>query len=113
LIGFLLGLTIDIFTGIPGVHTFATVLIAYIKPFFQKAFGPREEHEFIIPSFRTYGIGMFLQYATYLVLIHHAAFFIMETGTFSNFGFTLLKIVCSVVFTMLLIISLEIFKMKR
>jgi hypothetical protein len=108
-----MGLTIDIFLGIPGVHAFATVLMAYVKPFFQKAFGPREEHEFIIPSFRTYGMGMFLQYATCLVLIHHTTFFIMEVGTFSNFGFTLLKVICSVLFTMLLIVSLEIFKMKR
>ena len=114
LTGFLLGLIIDIFSGTPGFNAFATVLIAYIKPFFQKAFGPREEHEyFLVPSFKTYGAGMFLQYAGYLVLIHHFMFFLIEAGTISNFGTILIKTFCSAVFTMLLIVSIEVFKLRR
>ena len=113
LIGFLLGLFIDIFSGTPGFNALATVLIAYIKPFFQKAFGPREEHDFQIPSFKTYGVGMFLQYAGYLVLIHHLVFFLIEAGSTSNFGSVLIKAICSSIFTMLLIVSIEVFKIRR
>ena len=113
LIGFLMGLIIDIFSGTPGFNAFATVLIAYIKPFFQKAFGPREEHELLIPSFKTYGAGMFLQYAGYLTLIHHFMFFLIEAGSIFNFGAVLIKTLCSSIFTMLLIVSIEIFKLRR
>jgi len=114
LVGFLLGLIIDIFSGTPGFNAFATVLIAYIKPFFQKAFGPREEHDyFLVPSITTYGAGMFLQYAGYMVLIHHFMFFLIEAGSVSNFGSILIKTLCSAVFTMLLVGSIEVFKLRR
>ncbi len=113
LIGFFMGLIIDIFSGTPGFNAFATVLIAYIKPFFQKAFGPREEHDFLIPSIKTYGVGMFLQYAGYLVLIHHFMFFLIEAGTFSHIGTVLIKTFCSAIFTMALIVGIEVFKLKR
>ncbi len=113
LVGFLMGLAIDIFSGTPGFNAFATVLIAYIKPFFQKTFGPREEHDFLIPSFKTYGTGMFLQYAGYLVLIHHFTFFLIEAGSIAHIGNILLKTACSSIFTLLLIASLELFKFRR
>jgi len=113
LTGFVMGLIIDIFSGTPGFNAFTTVLIAYIKPFFQKAFGLREEHEFLIPSFRTYGTGMFLQYAGYLVLIHHFMFFLIEAGSIFNFESVLIKTICSTIFTMLLIVGMEIFKLRR
>ena len=113
LVGFLMGLIIDIFSGTPGFNAFATLLIAYIKPFFQKTFGPREEHDLIIPSFKTYGVGMFLQYAGYLVLIHHLMFFLIEAGSIFKFQSILIKTLCSSIFTMLLIVSMEIFKFRR
>jgi len=113
LTAFLMGLIIDMFSGTPGFNAFTTVLIAYIKPFFQKAFGPREDNDFLIPSFKTYGAGMFLQYAGYLVLIHHFTFFLIEAGSLSNFGSILIKTICSSIFTMLLIVSIETFKFRR
>jgi len=113
LVGFLMGLIIDIFSGTPGFNAFVTLLIAYIKPFFQKTFGPREEHDLIIPSFKTYGVGMFLQYAGCLVLIHHFMFFLIEAGSIAHFGKILIKTFCSTVFTMLLIGSIEAFKFRR
>jgi len=113
LVAFLMGLIIDMFSGTPGFNAFATVPIAYIKPYFQKAFGPREEHELLIPSFKTYGVGMFLQYAGYLVVIHHFMFFLIEEGSVFNFGSILIKTLCSSIFTVLLIVSMEIFKFRR
>jgi rod shape-determining protein MreD len=113
LVGFLMGLIIDIFSGTPGFNAFATVLIAYIRPLFQKTFGPREEHDFLVPSIKTYGVGMFLQYAGYLVLIHHFTFFVIESASVAHIGSILLKTVCSSAFTILLIAGLEFFKFRR
>ena len=113
LIAFVLGIIIDLFAGTPGFNAFATVSVAYIKPFFQKAFGPREEHDFLIPSFRTYGTGMFLQYCASLVLIHHLLFFIVESASLFRIEDVILKTICSAIFTLLIVVSIEFFKAKR
>ena len=113
LIAFVMGLSVDIFTGTLGFNAFATVAVAYIKPFFQKAFGPREEHDFLIPSFQTYGVGMFLQYCVSLVFIHHLLFFIVESASLFRLEEVILKTICSVIFTMLIVISMQLFKTKR
>ena len=113
LIAFVMGIIIDVFSGTPGFNAFATVSVAYIKPFFQKAFGPREEHDFLIPSFRTYGIGMFLQYSASLVLIHHLLFFVVESASLFRIEDVILKTLCCAVFTMLIVISMEFFNAKR
>jgi hypothetical protein len=88
------------------------VLAAYIKPFQNKALGPQGGFG-LVPSFTTYGVAQFVQYSSVLVLIHHLAFFIAEAGSFEHFGTILLKTLCSSVFTMLLIISVEYFKSRK
>ncbi|HPH62659.1 MAG TPA: rod shape-determining protein MreD [Paludibacteraceae bacterium] len=114
LIGFVMGLIIDIFSGTPGYNAFASVLVTYAAPLLQKMFGPREDHDImIIPSFKSYRIGMFIQYALVLVIIHHFSFFIIEYGSLSHIGSILLKTGLSSLFTMLLIIVVETFKSKR
>jgi len=113
LIAFALGIIIDIFSGTPGFNALATLSVAYIKPFFQKAFGPREEHDFLVPSFKTYGPGMFLQYCACLVLIHHLLFFIVESASLFRIGDVIFKTICSAVFTMLIVVCIEFFKVKR
>ncbi len=107
LLGFLLGLVIDIFCGTLGCHAFATTALAYLKPYFQKVFGPREIYESVVPSMSSYGMKMFLQYVAYLVFIHHFIFFLIEAFTVSNIGHTILySFLCSI-FTILLIFLVE------
>jgi len=113
LIAFTMGIIIDMFSGTPGFNAFTTVLVAYVKPFFQKAFGPREKHDFLVPSFETYGMGMFLQYSASLVFIHHLLFFIIESGSLFRIGDVILKTICSAIFTMLIVVSMEFFKARR
>ena len=103
LIGFVLGLTIDIFCDTLGCHIFATTLIAYLKPYFHKLFGPRDEYEAQIPSIRSFGTGEFLKYTFSMVIIHHLAFFFVETLSFAHFFHTLMVALGCMVFTILLI----------
>src|SRR5690554_1934845 len=46
--GFLLGLTIDVFSNTLGMHAAATVFIAYVRPFILRSISNREEdrHEY-------------------------------------------------------------------
>ncbi|MBR0502254.1 MAG: rod shape-determining protein MreD [Paludibacteraceae bacterium] len=113
LLGFCLGLMVDIFCGSIGCHAFATTLLAYLKPHFQKVFGPREDYEAITPSFRTFGMKEFLQYTSILVLIHQLAYFFAEAFTFTGFFQTLLKAICCAIFTILFIYIIEKLKYKR
>ena len=103
LIGFVLGLTIDIFCDTLGCHIFATTLIAYLKPYFHKLFGPRDEYEAQIPSIRSFGTGDFLKYTFSMVIIHHLAFFFVETLSFAHFFHTLMVALGCMVFTILLL----------
>ena len=43
--GFALGLTIDLWEHTPGMHTAATVLIAFIRPYFMSLMSPRDGYE--------------------------------------------------------------------
>ncbi len=113
LLGFALGLMVDIFCDSIGCHAFATTLLAYLKPHFQKIFGPREDYEAIIPSFRSFGSKEFLQYTTILVVIHQLAYFFVEAFTFTGFFQTLLKAVCCSILTILFIYIIEKLSYKR
>lgn len=113
LLGFFLGLGIDIFCGTLGCHTFATTLTAYLKPYCQKGSGPREDYEIIQPSFRSFGSKEFMQYAFILVLIHHFSLFFVEAFTLSHFFKTFLNALCCTIFTILLIFFIEKFTLKR
>lgn len=113
LLGFGLGLTIDICCNTLGCHTFATTLIAYLKPYMQRFFGPNEEYEFAEPSFTSFGMASFLQYATTLTLIHHIAFFCVESMSLAHLGYLLFSIVATTFFTVFLIGVLQWCKRAR
>ena len=113
LLGFLLGITIDIFSGTLGCNAFATVLLAYLKPYTQRIFGPREYNEVVIPSLYTFGTLSYFQYTFFLVFVHQIFFFFIEAFTFVFFWSTLLKAVCCCLFTVFFIFSIEYIKQRR
>lgn len=114
LIGFLTGLLVDVFSGTPGFHASACVLLCYLIPYLQNLFGPRNDHSSnVMPSFKTYGPGAFMQYATILVVIHHFCFLMVEHGTMSDLLWVLMKTICSSFFTLLMIWVLEMIKSKN
>lgn len=111
LISFFMGLCVDIFSSTPGYNAFAATTMAYVTPFFQTIFGPREDHNVvIIPSARSYGFPLFISYAFILALIHHFLLFVVEYGSLSQPFSLLLKTVLSAVFTTILIAILQAIK---
>jgi rod shape-determining protein MreD len=113
-LGFFLGLTIDIFSGTIGIHTSATVFLAYLRPHILNLMAPREGYETgTLPRIYYYGFRWFLQYTVILVLAHHIFLFFMEAFRFSDFFTTLLRALVSAFFSILLIlISQFIFNRK-
>jgi len=104
-LGFIGGLVMDSFMNTPGMHAFAMVLIAYLRTNVLLALLPKHMKEYhqLSPSVKTMGWAPFLTYSSFLILVHHSTFFIIELWSLSNLGYLLLKILASTVTSMMLI----------
>lgn len=112
ILAFALGLTIDMFLNTMGMHTFAAVLIAFLRNGVIKLFTSLEEGNNPTPSFHSFGVGAYIKYVVLLVFIQHFTLFYLEAFTFTHFWFTLLKIILSSVVTILLILGIQSIKTK-
>ena len=111
---FLLGLIIDLFMGTPGVHSSATVLMAFSRPGVMAMFSPREGYQTgTYPRMEQFGIEWFVKYTTALVLLHHFTLFYLEVFTLHHFFSTFSRALLSSILTSLLIISSQFFIFRR
>jgi rod shape-determining protein MreD len=94
--GFMLGLGIDLFEHTLGMHTFATVLVAFIRPYILGMLAPRDGYEpDTFPRIHYYGFTWFLKYTLLIVFVHHFALFFLEVFQLQNFLSTLLRVILS------------------
>ncbi len=108
LLAFALGLSIDIFSNSPGVNTFATVLVAFLRNGIIKLFTALDEGNNPTPSFYSFGISAYTKYLIVMVFIHQIALFFLEAFTFTHiFWFTILKVLLSATVTILIILGYE------
>ncbi|MBR3859003.1 MAG: rod shape-determining protein MreD [Bacteroidaceae bacterium] len=110
---FALGLVVDIFSNTPGVNAGASVLIAFLRPSLLRLFSPRDEYENFEPGIYTLGIWPFVRYAFVSVLLHHTVLFFLEAFSFVHIGYLLLRILCSALLTVVLIMAIEFVRHKR
>lgn len=110
---FALGLVVDIFSNTPGVNAGASVLIAFLRPSLLRLFSPRDEYENFEPGIYTLGIWPFVRYAFVSVLLHHTVLFFLEAFSFAHIGYLLLRILCSALLTVVLIMAIEFVRHKR
>ena len=108
ILSFLTGLIIDIFCGSPGMHTSATVLAGFVRPYVLRLISPRDGYEpGSDPSMMIYGFRWFLLYTLIIVLIHHFALFYLEVFRFTDFFRTFLRVILSSLFSIVFILLLE------
>jgi rod shape-determining protein MreD len=108
IISFFTGLIIDLFSGSPGMHTSATVLAGFIRPYVLRIISPRDGYEpGSDPSMVIYGFRWFLIYTLIIVLFHHTALFYLEVFRFTDFFRTLLRVLLSTLFSGTFILLLE------
>ena len=114
-LGFALGLTVDLFTGTPGLHAGATTLMAFSRPSLIKLISGNQKFENITePNISQLGGLWFFRYALFLVLIHHFALFFLESFSFRLIGQVLLRILLSVPVSIFLIMMIMyIFKSEK
>jgi rod shape-determining protein MreD len=108
IISFFTGLIIDLFSGSPGMHTSATVLAGFIRPYVLRIISPRDGYEpGSDPSMVIYGFRWFLIYTLIIVLFHHTALFYLEVFRFTDFFRTFLRVLLSTLFSGTFILLLE------
>lgn len=108
ILSFFTGLVIDIFCGSPGMHTSATVLAGFVRPYVLRLISPRDGYEpGTDPSMMIYGFRWFLFYTMIIVLIHHFTLFYLEVFRFTDFFRTFLRVILSSLFSIAFILLLE------
>lgn len=107
ILGFLLGLSVDMLSNTPGMHACATTLIAVLRYPVLRLFVTKEDLGSKEVSEKSLGMGVFWKYAILLVLVHHTVLFLLESFSFINWLLLLIKIpVCSLL-TLIFIFALE------
>jgi len=90
---FSLGLIIDIFDDTGGLHSAALLFVAFLRPVNLRIMAPRDGYESGTQArIFHYGFGWFFKYALLSVFVHHLIFFFLDTFSFENFFYTLLRI---------------------
>ncbi|HNY14563.1 MAG TPA: rod shape-determining protein MreD, partial [Bacteroidales bacterium] len=108
ILSFFTGLTMDLFSGTPGMHTSATVMAGFIRPYTLRIISPRDGYEpGTDPSMMVYGLKWFLIYSSLIVIVHHLTLFYLEVFRLTDFFSTLLRVILSSLFTVAFIILLE------
>jgi len=112
LLGFLLGLTIDLFCNTPGLNAAATTFAAFMRFPVQKLFFERDDFEHLVPKLSLLGMG-FIKYIVAIILIHHTLLIAIESFSYFNIEVILLRILLSSLLTFILIFAFEGLSIKR
>ena len=108
LIAFVLGFVIDVFCDTMGLHIFATVAAAFVRPFVLSIVAPRDGYDPMLDlSMHSYGIKWYLTYSSIIVFVHHFLLFYMEVFRLSNFFGTLLRVILSSIISLIFIVLCE------
>jgi len=108
LLSFLLGITIDTFYDTLGVNAAACCVLAFVRITFINLTVQRQgletEPE---PKLGIMGFRWFFFYALILTLFHHLTLFLLETFSFSDIRYTLIRVLLSSLSTILLLLLSE------
>ena len=112
--GFAIGISIDLFANTPGMHTSATVFMAFSRPYVLTLLMPHDEYEqSTYPRLYYYGFTWFLKYSLILVFLHHTFLFYVEAFRTTFFFHTMLRVLLSTLFSVFLIILSQFFIYRK
>ena len=103
LLSFVLGFTIDLFTHTMGLNAAACLVMAFARPFVISLISGVSDLTGNTPSIKYQDLKWFTKYSVILVILHHFTLFYLEIFRFSEFFETLLRVILSSIFTLLLV----------
>lgn len=104
-----LGLFIDLFTGTLGLHLFALVLMAGIRPWIIRLLSLGKFDQDAAINIKQHGLIVTLVFLTALYTAHHLAYFLMESFSYKGMGPAILRALASVFFSILLSLIVLLF----
>ena len=107
ILAFILGFTIDVFSDSYGIHSSATVLLAFLRPkvlTLVSIKGGEDLEEIGIKQLR---INRFFTYSGILCLTHHFTLFYLEAFRLNEFFDTFLRTLYSSIISILMILLIE------
>ena len=112
LFSFLYGLSIDFFSDSAAIHAAACVSLAYFRPLFLKLFfGMTYIHQVV--KFKNIDLKQNILYVSSLTLFHHFVLFLIEVLDTSKIFLIIEKTIFTGLFTILLIVLLNLFLKKK
>ena len=110
LLGFVLGLSVDILSDTLGINAFATTTVAYMRHPLLRRFAKIDNLDKVDPGVYTLGFPAFWKYASVMLLTHHFLVCLLEYFSVFNPLLMLGKFAFSTVLTIILIALLERFR---
>ena len=104
LLGFLLGVSADIFFKTPGLHAAVCVWITYLRPFVIRLLMPKESTDWgqEEPNRKTMGAATYTTYLVMMTLLHHSSLIFLEWMQFGSFFYFIGKLLATSLVSLLL-----------
>lgn len=108
LMGFLTGLTIDVFCNTPGMHALAATTTMWLREPILRSFVDTEDFKAGAPGLSALGLMVFLRYIAVLVVLHAVVLYLAEAFSLLHWPTLLLKISISILLTLLASLAVEL-----
>jgi rod shape-determining protein MreD len=113
LVAFAMGLCVDLFENSAGVHAAASVLFAYIRPWFLKILSSRMEETREDITISELGFLSLSAYALLSIFVHHFALFLVESFSLFEIGTVLARTFFSTLFTFIFVVLYQLWNFRR
>ena len=107
ILAFIIGFTIDIFSDSFGIHTSASVVLAFFRPNVLSIVSIKGGEDLEAIGIKELRLSRFFTYTAILSLIHHFTLFYIDAFRLNEFFFTFLRALYSSVVSILLILIIE------
>lgn len=108
IVGFLVGLIIDIFSNTPGLHALACTTTMWMRLPILHMFIVADDIKNGCPTYRRLGSSVFVRFLAVLVVVHCVVLYTIEAFTLFNFFHLVLKIVISSVLSFAVLWAAEV-----
>lgn len=111
---FVLGYTVDMFADSPGLHTAASVFMAFLRPTMLGILAPRDGYESGLRPYAAYmGMSWYVRYCVPLILAHHLSYFLIDSIGFFSFAQIAVKVLFTSAVTILFVILTQFLITKK
>lgn len=113
-IGFITGLSVDIFSDTPGMNALACTNLAFMrKPIYHLYMSYDDDLSGMRPSIATMGSAAYFKYLLTMVAVYCLMLFAIEAFQFFNFRLLLMRTIFSTAFTFIIIYAIDSLSFKR